>query len=202
MTSQSNADKIVDDRKLLSYMMLATGTNLVKIGKSIDPVQRLRGLTAGTPFPLELIATFDIPETDLHKAFCESRVKGEWYEISDKMILWLQQTGHLVPAQRLSNVMEQSDVGSNELRFDMSVEAIKMATTVFKAVNSSTEPLSTLPSTALEKWIQQEPSSLPKLLDCSCKLIELSNRGLIGPPGFTSWNSIQSYVDFYDSIMR
>jgi len=74
-----------------TYILLAPGTGLVKIGCSADPlarVQRLRTLNAAR---VELLTVMDIPEADLHKAFADTRDHGEWFKISRGMVLFFNE---------------------------------------------------------------------------------------------------------------
>ena len=72
----------------------------VKIGfTSGSPYARLRTLQTGSPCPLVLVAVHDgtlEDEKRLHAEFSESRVHGEWFDMTEElfkrlcMIVWLQ----------------------------------------------------------------------------------------------------------------
>lgn len=60
--------------------------DLVKIGHSVNPPQRLRMLRTGSPVPLEfwhLEAGGKDRERELHERFAADRAHGEWFHISD-----------------------------------------------------------------------------------------------------------------------
>ena len=67
-----------------------------KIGRSSNVKERINGLRATVPTPLELICT--IPSTDtytdeknLHERFDDKRTQGEWFELTEEDIEWLRQ---------------------------------------------------------------------------------------------------------------
>lgn len=65
------------------YLIHAVGTKRFKIGFAIDPERRLRHLSTGSPFQLELLAVRKGPqhhEAQMHRYFAEYRVNGEWFE--------------------------------------------------------------------------------------------------------------------------
>lgn len=72
------------------YFIRATESNRVKIGVATNPLQRLADLQVGSPEILELIGT--VPggrklEERLHRALESDRVHGEWFELTDRVIL-------------------------------------------------------------------------------------------------------------------
>ena len=63
-----------------TYLVADASSGLVKIGRSVDPMARLRTLQAGSPVILSLVATIEQDvETDLHNACAEYRQHGEWF---------------------------------------------------------------------------------------------------------------------------
>ena len=74
--------------------------NPVKIGVSNDPINRIKDLQVGSPFPLKIIAKkktslADKLERILHRRFSSKTLKGEWFDLSDKDLegLWLLDNG-------------------------------------------------------------------------------------------------------------
>lgn len=85
------------------YFIRIKGTNRVKIGKSDNPVRRLKGLQTGCPFALELVKTIQCKDSNmafniersLHMYFEKNQVKvdngsrrktrTEWFFIDDKV---------------------------------------------------------------------------------------------------------------------
>lgn len=69
--------------KLSVYFIQPVGGGPVKIGVSNCPVARLTALQTGCPVPLEIVKTIPAirnkTERDIHKAFAEYRVRGEWF---------------------------------------------------------------------------------------------------------------------------
>lgn len=68
------------------YCYLMTDGTYYKIGKSINPNQRLKQLQTANP-NIELIDYTDkIKEKDLHKLYINSKVSLEWYNLNQKQI--------------------------------------------------------------------------------------------------------------------
>lgn len=67
------------------YIIHAVGSNYYKIGKSINPDQRLLRIAPLMPFRTRFIKVWhsyfmSLAETMLHSLFDEERVNGEWFE--------------------------------------------------------------------------------------------------------------------------
>lgn len=67
------------------YIIQSDVTGAFKIGRSKDPVKRLKQLQTGSPYKLKLICVLHEQgkkEKDLHKRLNESgrRCKGEWFD--------------------------------------------------------------------------------------------------------------------------
>ena len=79
------------------YFVLAEdviGGPRVKIGFSGDVNQRLKDMQIGSPVKLELILSFRAPssvEAKLHKAFAKYHIHGEWFELSEPIVLMIGQ---------------------------------------------------------------------------------------------------------------
>lgn len=70
-----------DRRVSKTYIVRHPLTQLIKIGKSLNPDNRIRTLStqSGAILKTLLIIDSDI-ESELHKKFCEFRVCGEWFD--------------------------------------------------------------------------------------------------------------------------
>jgi len=70
------------------YIYFIEGAGLIKIGYSIDPEMRMKGLAVASPVPL--VSLGYIPgsralERRLHKKFTAIRAHGEWFEATDEL---------------------------------------------------------------------------------------------------------------------
>lgn len=77
------------DRTGFIYLIRNGETNLHKIGKSKNVLNRLNSLQTGNPENLSLIDFFPSIDTHahekkLHDHFAEKRVAGEWFELLEK----------------------------------------------------------------------------------------------------------------------
>ena len=64
----------------------------IKIGKSKDPLKRLRRLQTGNASPLSITAIFNLPdkwERRIHKLCKFDRDGGEWFTLSEEKLTWL-----------------------------------------------------------------------------------------------------------------
>jgi hypothetical protein len=76
------------------YLIGMQGTDYVKIGVAGDVQDRLRGLQGANPYPLVVLGTFEHPgryqafahEHELHEAYSEWRVRGEWFKLPEKVL--------------------------------------------------------------------------------------------------------------------
>lgn len=70
-----------------TYFIKDPSTGLIKIGRSINPKERLSSIQCGSGVKLELMAVIgkDV-ERKLHKRFAEYRQVGEWFEDRDGLI--------------------------------------------------------------------------------------------------------------------
>ncbi len=67
--------------------------DMVKIGHSSTPFDRLRVLQTGSAARLRLIGVMAAPrifEATLHRAFDSARIQGEWFQDHDMVSLFLQ----------------------------------------------------------------------------------------------------------------
>lgn len=80
------------------YFITDYNHSLVKIGRSTDPVARLKQLQCGSADILEIIAIFDelvFKETALHRRFKSDRLHGEWFRYSHNISKFLEDNKHL-----------------------------------------------------------------------------------------------------------
>jgi hypothetical protein len=75
-----------ENKTIKNFTYLMFDGSLYKIGKSKNPLTRLKALKIGNP-SIELIAYTDkIEEKYLHNRFFESRVDGEWFDLSEEKL--------------------------------------------------------------------------------------------------------------------
>lgn len=71
------------------YLMLNSDTSLIKIGSSKDPGYRERTLQSSEP-KINMIALWQckrIVEKELHKMYSHKRIRGEWFRLTIKELL-------------------------------------------------------------------------------------------------------------------
>jgi len=74
-----------------TYFIQAVGGGPIKIGVSVDPESRLRGIQTGCPYRLQLLATLPgNKEAELHSLFSGLRMNGEWFKDDEKIKKWIQ----------------------------------------------------------------------------------------------------------------
>jgi hypothetical protein len=75
-------------RSTYIYFVEAVGQDRIKIGKADDPETRVRQLQTGSAVELRLLAvTLGQPslEAELHAAFANDRIQGEWFRASNEL---------------------------------------------------------------------------------------------------------------------
>lgn len=78
-----------DNTTSFVYAIQSTGLKLIKLGSSIDPEKRLRGLQTGSPEELEIIACWFGTAEDEHALqdqLVASRTLGEWFYPSEAVM--------------------------------------------------------------------------------------------------------------------
>ena len=74
-------------RPSLTYVVAAG--DYVKIGSAIRPLDRLRFLQTGCPYPFELLAVTErVAETDAHQKWEPLRLRSEWFARTDALEVW------------------------------------------------------------------------------------------------------------------
>ena len=77
------------------YFYVIEGTpGLYKIGRSVDPLKRLRQLQTGSAVRFQLVRAIrtlfaEEIERDLHRRYAKKRVRGEWFELDSMDLLYL-----------------------------------------------------------------------------------------------------------------
>lgn len=69
-----------------TYIMKDSSTNLIKIGKAINPKYREKTLQSEKPTISLFAVCEDNIESELHKKFEDKRVRGEWFNLTDNEI--------------------------------------------------------------------------------------------------------------------
>lgn len=77
------------------YFIKESGKHHIKIGKADDPEQRKKELSTGTPHHHEIVhliksETAYKTEKLFHRYFSEKRLTGEWFDLSEKELRWIQ----------------------------------------------------------------------------------------------------------------
>lgn len=70
------------------YFIQGDITGLVKIGQSVDVKSRIRQLQTGSAERLKIIANMSGDEKHFHQMFSKHRVRGEWFSLSDEMLMF------------------------------------------------------------------------------------------------------------------
>jgi hypothetical protein len=82
------------------YFIRAGVDGPVKIGIAREPLKRLRDLQVANPVELRLLAVTDggrAAEVMLHRTFRESRVRGEWFEMSSRLEAVIEEAAGKTP---------------------------------------------------------------------------------------------------------
>jgi len=70
------------------YFALCPAIDMLKIGWSVDPGQRIVSLQPGVPFPVEMITARPGSKADekaLHLRYSDLRVSGEWFRYGPQL---------------------------------------------------------------------------------------------------------------------
>jgi len=82
-------------RKSCFVYLIIASNGLVKIGRTVNVIQRLNCLQSMSPIPLKLIGyiedgTASKIERELHLYFSDKRVRGEWFDLSNANIEFIK----------------------------------------------------------------------------------------------------------------
>lgn len=93
--SLENNDNIIptdvqtDRPSQIVYFIREVDSEFVKVGKSVNPEERLKALQIGTPHKLELVHTVNSVKYDenwFHGHLSKFHIRGEWYRLNDSVI--------------------------------------------------------------------------------------------------------------------
>ena len=93
------------------YFVLAKESNKIKIGISHDPLRRVRALKTGTWSDLEFLGCLPGVEEDeknIHKQWQHLHVKGEWFELSQDMLDWIEKNAMIKLFPQISKKTDDS----------------------------------------------------------------------------------------------
>lgn len=83
LLSSENFKKTTDESPIIkTYIIYDTANNAYKIGRSIDPVHRLKSLRCGNPSIILFAECISDVENELHKYFSDHNIGGEWFSLS------------------------------------------------------------------------------------------------------------------------
>jgi hypothetical protein len=95
-TKRREKREVVKKNLISGYVyLLQSPTKSYKIGRSKNPQDRLKTFSVKLPFEVEYIALIETPdmtglERQLHERFAEKRVNGEWFELSEEDVQYIQ----------------------------------------------------------------------------------------------------------------
>jgi len=78
----------------MSQIYFIQAGNFVKIGRSASPKDRLANLSTGIPEQLTILATMcggSAIEAALHRAFITDQTKGEWFQLSERLVEFINE---------------------------------------------------------------------------------------------------------------
>lgn len=82
-------ERVSKSQKCKTYLMIDKNTGFTKIGKSIRPSKREYTLQSEKP-TITLFKVCDkLVERELHNLFSSKRIRGKWYDLSDKDIKYI-----------------------------------------------------------------------------------------------------------------
>lgn len=83
-----------------TYLILDTGSNLLKIGRSQNPNSRIKNMQIGCGSTLKLIHVFNADiEQILHYRFEKNRKHGEWFDVSASDVLYIARTDDFIKSE-------------------------------------------------------------------------------------------------------
>ncbi len=79
---------------VLGYVYFVKRNDFIKIGSSISPEGRIKGLQTGFPEPLEVLAVVPdtvIGEMEAHRKFAHLRTTGEWFRSAPDLLEFINE---------------------------------------------------------------------------------------------------------------
>lgn len=83
----------IDIYHTVIYFIQRDDMGAIKIGRSIDPLKRLRELQTASPIKLTLLGMMDSEdstETELHNRFKRLRIMGEWFDPGKALLRYIK----------------------------------------------------------------------------------------------------------------
>lgn len=83
-----NPDAKQKNGQSFAYFIESGMTGLIKIGRSVDPENRLKSLQTASPDKLTLLKVIPeqvVSESELHERFAHLRRQGEWFEAAEEI---------------------------------------------------------------------------------------------------------------------
>jgi hypothetical protein len=113
-----------------TYVYLIHDGRAYKIGKSADPVGRLKDIKTSNPSCVLIAYSHKVNEKDMHHAFRHKRTQGEWFDLSDDDVLQIRfYFKHGIPEQAPA---------SSDLHKTNETELVKAINEWFNEVDFST----------------------------------------------------------------
>lgn len=94
------------------YLIVCEETNTCKIGYSLNPQSRLKGVQTGNPFKLSLnyvIRGSIKDEKALHNKFCEYSISREWFSCSDDILSYFESQSKITKADEVDTTSEYDE---------------------------------------------------------------------------------------------
>ncbi len=89
-----NGEPVWKDREKLfhTYFLICESSSNIKIGRSINPIQRFHALRSSSPTPLKILGVIEKDvETELHRKFKKSRLQGEWFKSTPELLEYIKE---------------------------------------------------------------------------------------------------------------
>lgn len=106
----------MDLSRVKTYLIKNENSNLIKIGKAVNPKKRLKQLQCGSSSKLEIIHIFDADiESILHLNFKGNRIHGEWFCIDVNDIIDFSKKICIEDFQQSNNnfIKSKTDIAKN-----------------------------------------------------------------------------------------
>jgi hypothetical protein len=96
-------------KELYTYFAWSESDGLMKIGRSYNPVRRMKELSSN-PEIVAVVLASDVSEKDAHDQFALSRETGEWFKVSREDVLdfVISQGFEMISIERISSAVKKS----------------------------------------------------------------------------------------------
>lgn len=96
------------------YTYIMKSVDLHKIGKAMNPQERLKGFQTGNPY-IELVKTIEGNyESYLHQKYKDKRVTGEWFKLTEDDIKYLCTTDLSTITNPYSRILEKEGMDKDQ----------------------------------------------------------------------------------------